>query len=134
LLVALETAHLHSDSLLSCHDQYYSLANAVQSDDARLALGHGIAVFFREPLTVCRLLTPANTDRLLIARVTSSPTYSFILIGFHTDTHQIKDSLALLEHTLRMINVRYPEADVVVFSDLNSEFGSAASRNFFASL
>jgi hypothetical protein len=69
ILVALETAHLPSDSLLSCHDNYSALSNAANSDDARHALGHGIAIIYRDSLSVCRLLTPANTDRLVIARV-----------------------------------------------------------------
>ncbi len=95
------------------------LDNSVPGEEARLALGHGVAVIYRESVQITRLLSKANSDRFMICRVTTTPVYSFILIAFHADPHHLKEALALFEHSLRMVRVRYDDADIVVYADLN---------------
>jgi hypothetical protein len=52
-------------------------------DDARHALGHGIALVHKTSVHVFLLLYPDNTDRLLITRICTSESYYFILVGYH---------------------------------------------------
>ncbi len=130
----LETAQTRDDVLLSCHDGYRTLDNPIKNDDPHLALGHGMALIYRDAIHVCRIFAPANTDRLLIARVQLSPLYSFILVAFHADPHFLSEALAHLEHVLRMLRTRYQDADFVVFSDLNIEQESGKGRKFFGDL
>jgi hypothetical protein len=63
-----------------------------------------------------------------------SSEYSFILVGYHSDPHHLKEALALLEHSLRMILVRYSPSDIIVFTDLNAERESGAGKKFFSHL
>ena len=93
---------------------YQILDNPVPCEEASHALGHGIAVIHRNSIQVTRLLSQANTDRLLICRVSTSASYSFILVAYHADPHHLKEALALFEHSLRMIKVRYGEGDIII--------------------
>jgi hypothetical protein len=70
----------------------------------------------------------------LIARITTSELYSFILVGYHSDPHHLKEAAALVEHSLRMVRTRYPEADILVHTDLNADKESRISKRIFSEL
>ncbi len=70
----------------------------------------------------------------MICRVNTTPQYSFILVAFHADPHHLKEALALFEHSLRMVRVRYGDADIIVYADLNVQKSSSTGKKFFASL
>jgi hypothetical protein len=63
-----------------------------------------------------------------------NPSYSFILVAYHADSHNLKEALALFEYSLRMVQARYGDSDILIYADLNIQKGSSVGDKFFANL
>jgi hypothetical protein len=57
-----------------------------------------------------------------MAQVFINSNHSFIVVGFHADPNTLNLALAHFEFSMRLLSLRYPETDIVIFADLNIDY------------